>query len=103
MCQLQKWKMMNEKMVRKKKMMMKSDSLSQIFSMRSWAGERKKRRREKRLRKVDILLFLLPWQFSTTHFSKKKGELTVDILSTLWLSSSFFLSWLPLNQLVGGG
>lgn len=75
MYQLQKWKMMNEKMVRKKKMMRKSDSLSQIFSMRSWAGGRKKRRREKRLRKVDILpfLFLLSWQFSTSHLSKKKG------------------------------
>ena len=60
MYQLQKWKMMNEMMVRKKKMMRKSDSLSQIFSMRSCAGGRKQRRREKRLKRVDILPLFLP-------------------------------------------
>ena len=72
--------MLNEKIMRKKKMIMvkmikKSDSLSQIFSIRSCAGGRKQRRREKRLKKVDILPFSF---FSTSHLSKsKKG---VDIL-----------------------
>ena len=47
--------------------------------------------------------FFFLGNFQPLTSAKKKVELTVDILSTLWLSSSFFLSWLPLNQLAGGG
>ena len=62
-------KMMNEKIMRKKKMIMvkmikKSDSLSQIFSIRSCAGGREQRRREKRLKKVDILPFFFLFNLS---------------------------------------
>ena len=52
--------------VMRKIIKVKSDSLSQIFSMSSCAGGRRKRRREKRLKNVDILssLTFLPSVFS---------------------------------------